>query len=202
MNNEAIYLYGFFKGRNMPLAMKAVTRASEWHKGQTRNDGSPYINHPITVGRLLVNQHIYDDVTLAAAILHDVIDDKRATYDEVKKEFGEEVADLADVLADKDLDRIAKDIRTILIKAADRTYNIGTMVGVFDVPKLKKYVSETEEKILPMMKQARRTYLEYSDALVSFRDHIVNVIKVVKHVIELSEENARLKEQVFVQAAP
>ncbi len=77
MNKEAIYLYGFFQGRGLPLAMKAVTFAYQLHKGQARDDGvTPYSDHPITVARLLINQNITDDVTLAASLLHDTIDDK------------------------------------------------------------------------------------------------------------------------------
>ncbi len=70
------------------------------------------------------------------------------------------------------------------------------MVGIFNVARLEKYVLDTEEKILPMMKDARRKYLKYGDALVAFRDHIVNVIKVVKEVIRLSMENEKLRAEL------
>lgn len=203
MDKSAVYLYGFSKGRGMPLTMKAVTYAYNLHGKQTREDGAEYYEHPITVARYLVNHGILDDATVACGLLHDVKENCGISLEEISREFGKDTAFLVDLISkrqDETLEeyyaRASSDIRAVIVKAADRTHNIGNMVGVFDLSRLKKYVKETKEHVLPMMKNARRIYLEYSDALVAFRDHINDVIKAVEKVIELLEEKENLEAEI------
>ena len=77
------------------LVDRARLFAAECHDGQTRASGEPYIEHPIQSALLLANLHL-DVTTLAAALLHDVIEDSGVTYDELKERFGEDVARLVD----------------------------------------------------------------------------------------------------------
>ena len=200
MIKEAVYIYGFAKGANLPLTMKAVTYANELHKGQKRDDGVEYFDHPIRVCRYLLNHGIRDDVTLAASLLHDVIEDTHITEEELADIFGAEVARIVSLLSKKEkispeiyFSEIATDIRAIIIKAADRACNIDDMIDCYTIDRLEKYIGSTEQYVLPMMKKARRIYLEYSDALVAFRDHIKGVLKVAKKVIELSRELEDIK---------
>lgn len=75
------------------LVMKANDFAARRHRHQKRKDNAtPYINHPIGVMYILTNEaKVYDPVTLAAAVLHDVVEDTKTTLEEIKAEFGEEV---------------------------------------------------------------------------------------------------------------
>lgn len=83
------------------LIARALARAGEAHAGQTRNGsgGLPYIEHPRMVAATLATRG-YADMTLAAALLHDVVEDSDTTVDELRAEFGDEIADLVAALSD------------------------------------------------------------------------------------------------------
>jgi (p)ppGpp synthase/HD superfamily hydrolase len=83
------------------LIARALAKATEAHAGQIRNGsgGLPYIEHPRMVAATLA-AHDYDDATLAAALLHDVVEDSDTTVEELRAEFGDEIADLVAALSD------------------------------------------------------------------------------------------------------
>ena len=130
---------------DLSMIEKAYQVAAEAHKDQKRKSGEPYIIHPLCVGIILADLEM-DKETIAAGLLHDVVEDTVMTYDEIKEEFGEEVAQLVDGVtklgqlsysADKvevqaeNLRQMflamAKDIRVIIIKLADRLHNMRTL---------------------------------------------------------------------------
>lgn len=130
---------------DISMIEKAYQIAREAHKTQKRKSGEPYIIHPLCVAIILADLEM-DKETLEAALLHDVVEDTVMTLDELKQEFGEEVALLVDGVtkltqlswsADKvelqaeNLRKMflamAKDIRVILIKLADRLHNLRTL---------------------------------------------------------------------------
>ncbi len=126
------------------LIQKAGDFASKVHKGQERQSGEPYIIHPLEVAEILVQMKL-DVPSIVAALLHDTIEDTSATLDEIKKEFGPEIAHLVDGVTKlskiqfssaqekqaenfrKMIMAMAKDIRVILIKLADRLNNMRTL---------------------------------------------------------------------------
>ena len=130
---------------DISMIEKAYKVASEAHEGQKRKSGEPYIIHPVCVAIILADLEL-DKETIVAGLLHDAVEDTWMTYEEVEKEFGSEVALLVDGVtklgqlsysADKvevqaeNLRKMflamAKDIRVILIKLADRLHNMRTL---------------------------------------------------------------------------
>lgn len=126
------------------LIMKAYNLAYSKHKDQCRRSGEPYIIHPINVAYILADIGL-DDSTICAALLHDVVEDTDLTNEDLKKEFGEEIAQMVagvtklgemqfETLEEKQVEdyrkmflAMGKDIRVILIKLADRLHNMRTL---------------------------------------------------------------------------
>ena len=130
---------------DISMIEKAYKVASEAHEGQKRKSGEPYIIHPLCVAIILADLEL-DKETIVAGLLHDAVEDTWMTYEEVEKEFGSEVALLVDGVTklgqlsySKDKVEVqaenlrkmflamAKDIRVILIKLADRLHNMRTL---------------------------------------------------------------------------
>lgn len=129
---------------DVELVRRAYEYALQAHQGQLRKSGEPYINHPVAVAEILAGLEL-DGATLAAALLHDVVEDTEVTDEDLVKEFGSEIGVLVDGVTK--LGRIkylskeqqqaenlrkmflamAKDIRVILIKLADRLHNMRTL---------------------------------------------------------------------------
>ncbi len=146
------------------LLQRAYEAANEWHSGQYRKSGDPYITHPLAVASLLAELGM-DTTTLVAALLHDTIEDTAYTLDQMRTDFGSEVALLVDGVTK--LDRVklgdaakaetirkmvvamAKDPRVLVIKLADRLHNMRTLTFL-PRPKQEQKARETLEILAPL----------------------------------------------------
>lgn len=141
------------------LIRKAFDIALDAHKDQRRKSGEPYIYHPIEVAKIVANEIGLGATSIACALLHDVIEDSEYTYDDIKKIFGEKIADIVNGLTKisvmnhqnisvqsenyrKLLLTLSEDFRVILIKIADRLHNMRTLESMAP-DKQKKIASET-----------------------------------------------------------
>jgi len=152
---------------NPQTLTKAYDFALKAHKTQKRDEGVPYIVHPIAVANILSDLKL-DSATIATGLLHDTIEDTTATYENIKEEFGAEVADLVDGVTKisqfqkkagenskaenfrKLILATSKDIRVLLVKIADRLHNMRTIKFVKDEKKQIRKAKETMEIYAPL----------------------------------------------------
>jgi GTP diphosphokinase / guanosine-3',5'-bis(diphosphate) 3'-diphosphatase len=146
------------------LLQRAFDTASRWHAGQYRKSGDPYITHPLAVATILANIGM-DTTTLVAALLHDTIEDTDYTLDQIRGDFGEDVAVLVDGVTKLDAVKLgdaakaetirkmvvamAKDPRVLVIKLADRLHNMRTLTFL-PRPKQEQKAKETLEILAPL----------------------------------------------------
>ena len=145
---------------------KAYTYAQTAHAGQKRASGEPYFIHPCAVANILMDLGL-DEATIAAALLHDVIEDTPATAEDIQREFGSEVLGLVDGVTklekivfksqeDADAENfrkifvaMAKDVRVIIIKLADRLHNMRSL-NFLSHERQQRMASETLEIYAPL----------------------------------------------------
>ena len=145
---------------------RAYFFAEQAHYGQIRRSGEPYVTHPLAVAGILADMHM-DHQSLMAALLHDVIEDTGVTKEDIAAQFGESVAELVDGVSklthiefdsaelkqaenfQKMALAMAKDIRVILVKLADRLHNMRTL-GVLRRDKMRRIARETLEIYAPI----------------------------------------------------
>jgi GTP pyrophosphokinase len=148
------------------LVMRAYELAAEKHEGQARASGEPYISHPLCVAMNVVELRL-DDVSVAAALLHDVVEDTDIRLEELEALFGKEVANLVDGVTKlshlqfsskeemqaenfrKMMLAMSKDIRVVLVKLADRLHNMRTL-GFKTGPSVERIARETMEIYAPL----------------------------------------------------
>ena len=160
--NIAKYMSDFDKG----LIERALELAAQAHKDQLRESGQPFIIHPLAVAEILTEME-QDLETIAASLLHDVVEDTSVTMEQIEKEFGQDVAQLVDGVtklkrlrfhtkADHQAENLrkmfmamAKDFRVIIIKFADRLHNMRTL-EYLPAAKQKELARETMEIYAPL----------------------------------------------------
>ena len=158
---------GYNKFLNPDRLNKAYDFAVKAHSNQKRASGDPYSVHPIEVANILTDLKL-DSATITTGLLHDTIEDTYATYETIKGEFGDEVADLVDGVTKisalennassnskaenfrKLILATSKDIRVLLVKIADRLHNIRTIKAISKEEKRKRISQETMEIYAPL----------------------------------------------------
>ncbi|MCJ7508895.1 MAG: bifunctional (p)ppGpp synthetase/guanosine-3',5'-bis(diphosphate) 3'-pyrophosphohydrolase, partial [candidate division Zixibacteria bacterium] len=170
---------------DIPLIRKAYEFSDRIHKGQLRQSGVPYVEHCLEVAFILAEQHL-DSTTIAAGLIHDVVEDTEATLAQLKTEFGEEIAELVDGVTKiselefrsqeeeqaeyfrKLLLSMAKDIRVIIIKLADRLHNMRTLDSL-DPEKQKRIAQETRDIYAPLAHRFGMARIEWELEDLSLR---------------------------------
>ena len=168
---------------------KAVKMATVAHEGQLRKSGDPYISHPIAVMKIVEDWGMDED-TIIAAVLHDTVEDTNITLEDIKKEFGEQVAFLVDGVTKlsnvrsgmRDIDTylpetkdnllrlliaMGSDIRVLIIKLADRLHNLRTL-SALPPEKQRKIAKESLEVFAPLADRLNMGRLRVEMADISF----------------------------------
>jgi len=179
-----------------PAKVKKILRAYEFahksHEGQERQSGDPYIIHPVAVAHILADMHM-DHETLMAALLHDVIEDTPATKMQLSWRFGTTVSNMVDAVSklteiefsskeerqaesfQKMTLAMAKDIRIVLVKLADRLHNMRTL-GVLAPEKRRRIARETLDIYAPLAQR-----LGLNDMRVEFEDLGFSALYPLRH---------------------
>jgi GTP pyrophosphokinase len=157
---------GYLKPEDISQLQSAYHFSEQAHEGQFRKSGEPYISHPLAVANILAQWHL-DTQALTAALLHDVMEDTSVTKTEISRNFGKPVAELVDGVSKLDkiefeshaeaqaenfrkmLLAMARDVRVILIKLADRLHNMRTLEAVSSEQK-RRIARETLEIYAPI----------------------------------------------------
>lgn len=188
---------GWLDGKGYYLAFDALELVRSMEKG-TRKDGcTPKFHHQLSVARLLMTlapHFLYPQETIAAAFLHDLLEDHGDvwTREMLAERFGVRIADAVWNLSKKSngmvkaYDRYFADMGTCpiasLVKLADRAHNLQTMVGVFTYEKQAKYVAEVDEWFCPMIKRARRLFPRQYPAYENLKITLLNQCDLIRHI--------------------
>lgn len=186
-----IALRNFLIGKGFHMASRAFNYAEKLHTG-TRKDGvTPSFHHQISIANYLMTLPLDDkamETVAALAFLHDTPEDKAVSAVELAVKFGDEVATGSMALAKKFRGvELSKEVYfyglsnmalPALVKGVDRLNNLSTMVGVFTLEKQQKYIDETIEWHLPMLKKARREFPEYNAAFENVKYSLLSRLEM------------------------
>jgi GTP pyrophosphokinase len=190
---------------NIPLIRKAYEFSDKAHAGQKRSSGEPFIEHCLQVAFILAEQHM-DSATIAAGLVHDVVEDTELTIEDVRHEFSDEIAELVDGVTKigsvqfasreeqqveyfrKMLLTMSRDIRVILIKLADRLHNMRTLQHL-PSEKQQYIAQETHDVYCPLAHRfgINKVKTELEDLSLKYLEPEIYV-DLVKKVKERREE--------------
>ncbi len=199
------------KGYDVEKIERAYTLASNAHAEQKRATGEPYIIHPVAAAMITVQLGMDTD-TVVAALLHDVVEDTPVTLDEIKKEFGPDVATMVDGVTKlskikfvskeeaqaenvrKMMIAMAKDVRVIIVKLADRLHNMRT-ISAKPIEKQRRTAHETMEIYAPL---AHR--LGIRPIMEELEDRCIQILDPVGYKdIENRMEIQRGEQEAFIE---
>jgi len=185
---------------------KAYLFAIKAHENQKRDSGDPYVIHPVAVANILTELKL-DSATIATGLLHDTIEDTHATYQTIKSEFGQEVADLVEgvtkisvfenqALSNSKAENFrklilatSKDIRVLLVKIADRLHNMRTINSIKNIEKRERIAKETMEIYSPLADRMGMNRIR--DELEDLSFDVLNskARKLIKDRLDLIKDN-------------
>ena len=185
---------------HLPETYHALQYMRERHAGQFRKRAKytthlvAYINHPLMMACQALAFGIRDDHLLAAILLHDVVEDTGATLDELPvSEETKEIVRLVTLVVPEGkckrdvkpdyYDNIQESGKACVVKIIDRCNNVSTMAATFNRKKMRDYIEETENYILPLCDILKDNYPEYSDIAFLVKYQILSVIETVKNLI-------------------
>ena len=195
--------FGYLKPADVARLSEAYRFSEAAHAGQIRQSGDPYISHPLAVAEILADWHL-DGQALVAALLHDVMEDTSVTKTEIADTFGRPVAELVDGLSKLDkiefqsaedaqaenfrkmLLAMARDVRVILIKLADRLHNMRTL-GAVSAAKRRRVARETMDIYAPIANRLGLNSLYHELQELAF----ANLYPVRYRVLQRATRSAR-----------
>ncbi len=197
----------YLEPEHVATALRAFEIGEEAHRGQTRRTGEEYILHPVAVASILAGMRM-DHQTICAAILHDTIEDTGVSFDDLKHEFGEQVAKLVDGVTKLDkmkyrtrqeadaesfrklLLAMSRDLRVIFIKLADRLHNMRT-VDVMSSDARRRISSETLDIYAPIADRLGMNTIKHELEELGFANLYPNRYKVIEQAAHTQTRNRK-----------
>ncbi len=197
----------YLKKEQVDQIAEAYEFGARAHEGQTRKTGEPYISHPVAVAQSLAEMRL-DSQAIIAAILHDTVEDTEVTLDDVREDFGEEVAMLVDGVSKLDqiqfrsraeaqaesfrkmMLAMIEDIRVILVKLSDRLHNMKTLGGM-PTEKRRRIARETLDIYAPIANRLGINFMKVELEELGFRHLHPMRSRVIEAALSKSRGNQR-----------
>ncbi|HEU0187052.1 MAG TPA: bifunctional (p)ppGpp synthetase/guanosine-3',5'-bis(diphosphate) 3'-pyrophosphohydrolase [Gallionellaceae bacterium] len=197
----------YLKPEDVEHIQRAIEFSRSAHHGQLRQSGEAYVSHPIAVARILTGLHL-DSQAIVAALLHDVVEDTNVSLDDVASQFGKPVAELVEGMSKLDklqfetredaqaenfrkmLMAMARDVRVILIKLADRLHNMRTLDAVSH-EKSERIARETMEIYAPIANRLGLNDIYHELQDLSFKYLHPNRYSVLSKALKVARGNRR-----------
>ncbi|WP_297670394.1 bifunctional (p)ppGpp synthetase/guanosine-3',5'-bis(diphosphate) 3'-pyrophosphohydrolase [uncultured Desulfovibrio sp.] len=188
---------------DLELIQKAYVYAATHHAGQTRLSGEPYLSHPLAVADILAGMG-FDEPTVAAGLLHDTVEDTKASIEEIDENFGEEVADIVDGVTkisqitfenkeEAQAENIRKmilamshDMRVLMVKLADRMHNMRTLDFQKEY-KRKRIAQETMDIYAPLANRLGLYLMKRDLEDLSFKYLRPDIYNQIDHWLDLHQ---------------
>ena len=192
------YIRGYANGRGMKQTLCALSFAREKHEGQLRKSGDPYSVHPLTMACHALSLGINDDDVIATILLHDVCEDcgvplsALPVNDTVRRgvelmTFSVMEGETKESAKVRYYNLTPQSREAAITKLIDRCHNVSSMAGTFSKQKLRAYIDETRQYVLPLLRRIKRQYPEDSDFLFVLKYHITSVVDAIDETLKASD---------------
>lgn len=191
------YLENYCQKKQYQNALISLPFAKEVHKNQKRLGGEPYIIHPLSVAFFSIGVGLDSDNIISGSLLHDTIEDQNANLDLI--DINNEIKDIVNLLTyikgkmskDEYYNNIQTNINAIIIKLIDRIHNLSTMNNAFSIEKMKKYLIETENYVIPLADTAKNQYPNLARKLWILKFYLTTLVNTTNYVINEEEKLVR-----------
>lgn len=199
-DSEKMYTFirGYATALDMTQTLCALAFARKEHQGQLRKSGEPYIVHPLTMACDALSLGIKDDNIIATILLHDVCEDcgvsvaELPVNDVVKQgvrlmTFDIMEGETKEIAKRRYYNMMLQSKEAVFTKLIDRCHNVSSMAGTFTTEKLKSYIAETREYVLPLLRRVKYEYPEEANILFVLKYHMTSVVDAIDLTLEACE---------------
>ncbi len=193
------YVRGWLEARNYYIAVNALNFGRERHVGTRKDNVTPEFSHQLHMSRFLMNLEALvqnPQRCIALIFLHDVVEDGLATFEEVERLVGQDIADgtrkLSRIIRGARLSDelyysgLLEDVGACIVKGVDRLHNLESMKDAFTAGKKQRYVEETENHTLPMLKLARNHYPDHANVFNHLRHVMIVYTQLVREELKIA----------------
>jgi (p)ppGpp synthase/HD superfamily hydrolase len=195
-------LRGWLLGKGYHQAIKAMEWAKSLHTGRRRDKVTPEFSHQVMMAnfaRTICDYFLEPENVFTTIFLHDLVEDKGVTLDQISEQWGNEVCNAVASLTNQVANGAKKEQSgwfhmmgyspvASIVKGIDRIHNQSTMVDVFRPDKIDSYMAETEKYILPMLKAARKAFPEQESAYQNIRFVLMLQLDMISTIQESRKE--------------